>query len=254
MEQPFVAARALSRSYGRRPAVRDLDLTIARGEILACLGPNGAGKTTLISMLTGLLRPDSGEILYDGQPFGPGSHTLKRRIGVVPQHNNLDRDLSVEANLNIHGLLFGMRGKELAGRIDAVLAIADLAGQKKRLCAELSGGMQRRTIIARALLHEPEILFLDEPSAGLDPVARRKTHGLLQELNGAGATIFLTTHYIEEAQALASRVAFMHGGKLAACGTPDALKGDVLLEDAYFALAGEHMEQTEETAACGAGG
>jgi ABC-2 type transport system ATP-binding protein len=205
-------------------------------------------------MLTGLLRPDRGEILYNGRPFGAGNHALKRLIGVVPQHNNLDRDLSVEANLNIHGLLFGMRGRELAGRIDAVLALTDLAGQEKRLCSELSGGMQRRVVIARALLHEPEILFLDEPSTGLDPVTRRKTHGLLRKLNSAGATLFLTTHYLEEAEALASRVAFMHRGRLAACGAPDALKGDASLEDAYLALTGENMEETAEPGMTGGAG
>ena len=225
MDTPAVSIRALRKSYGRHEALKGIDLDVAPGEILAFLGPNGAGKTTTINILTGLLRQSRGEVHYSGVLFDPEKLPQKRIIGVAPQHNNLDRDLSVAENLKVHGLLFGLRGGELARRIDECLAVMDLQEYAVRPANELSGGLKRRAVIARALLHSPRILFLDEPSAGLDPLSRRNIKALVRRLNREfGVCVFLTTHYIEEADGLAARVAFIDRGKLAALDTPENLK------------------------------
>lgn len=228
MDTPAISILGLRKSYGRHEALRGIDLDVARGEIMAFLGPNGAGKTTTINILTGLLRPSGGEVYYDGVLFNPENLPQKRLIGVVPQHNNLDRDLTVEENLKVHGLLFGLRGRTLAGCIDECLAAMDLTEHKLRPAVDLSGGLKRRVVIARALLHKPHILFLDEPSAGLDPLSRRNIQALIRRLNrDFGVCVFLTTHYIEEADSLAGRVAFIDNGQLAALGAPDTLKADL---------------------------
>ena len=225
MDTPAISIRALRKSYGRHEALKGIDLDVAPGEILAFLGPNGAGKTTTINILTGLLRQSRGEVHYSGVLFDPEKLPQKRIIGVAPQHNNLDRDLSVAENLKVHGLLFGLRGGELARRIDECLAVMDLQEYAVRPANELSGGLKRRAVIARALLHSPRILFLDEPSAGLDPLSRRNIKALVRRLNREfGVCVFLTTHYIEEADSLAARVAFIDRGKLAALDTPENLK------------------------------
>ncbi len=225
---PLLTVRALSKSYRHKQALGGIDLELRAGEILAFLGPNGAGKTTTVNILTGLLRQDSGEISYSGVPFDPENAAHKRAIGVVPQENNLDRDLTVAENLRIHGYLFGLRGRELTRRIDETLELVDLQEQKNQAAAELSGGLKRRAVIARALLHHPAILFLDEPSAGLDPVSRRAIHSLTRRLNRAeGVSIFLTTHYIEEADILASRVILINAGAIAATGSPAELKAGI---------------------------
>ena len=225
MDTPAISIRALRKSYGRHEALKGIDLDVAPGEILAFLGPNGAGKTTTINILTGLLRQSRGEVHYSGVLFDPEKLPQKRIIGVAPQHNNLDRDLSVAENLKVHGLLFGLRGGELARRIDECRAVMDLQEYAVRPAHELSGGLKRRAVIARALLHSPRILFLDEPSAGLDPLSRRNIKALVRRLNREfGVCVFLTTHYIEEADGLAARVAFIDRGKLAALDTPENLK------------------------------
>ena len=225
MNAPAISISGLRKSYGRHEALRGIDLNVAPGEIIAFLGPNGAGKTTTINILTGLLRQSRGEIYYSGVLFDPEKLPQKRIIGVAPQHNNLDRDLSVAENLKVHGLLFGLRGGELARRIDECLAVMDLQEYAVRPANELSGGLKRRAVIARALLHSPRILFLDEPSAGLDPLSRRNIKALVRRLNREfGVCVFLTTHYIEEADGLAARVAFIDRGKLAALDTPENLK------------------------------
>lgn len=228
MSEPLIKITGLCKSYRKHQALKGLELKVAAGEVLAFLGPNGAGKTTTINILTGLLQPDAGEVYYDGVLFDPENLPQKRVMGVVPQHNNLDRDLTVYRNLKVHGLLFGMRGKALATRIGAVLEQVDLAGLAQRPAGQLSGGQKRRLVIARALLHDPKILFLDEPSAGLDVEARRALHRVIAGLNaGAGVSVFLTTHYIEEADLLADRVAFIDDGRIVAEGRPVKLKAGV---------------------------
>ena len=238
MNAPAISISGLRKSYGRHEALRGIDLEVAPGEILAFLGPNGAGKTTTINILIGLLRPGAGEIRYNGVLFDPENLPQKRVIGVVPQHNNLDRDLSGAENLKVHGLLFGLRGRDLALRIDECLAAMDLVEHKRRPAGDLSGGLKRRAVIARALVHQPRILFLDEPSTGLDPLSRRGIQDLVRRLNREfGVCVFMTTHYIEEADSLAARVAFIDNGQLAALGTPDELKA---------ALGGYAVEYMEE--------
>jgi len=220
-----IEVRGLSRSFGKTVAVDRIDFQVGRGELFAFLGPNGAGKTTTINMLTGLLKPDAGEIHYHGQRFDPQRLTLKQLIGVVPQHNNLDRELTAAENLLIHGRLFGMWGAELQQRIDSCLKFADLTSKRDTPAGQLSGGMKRKLVIARALLHEPEILFLDEPTVGLDPHSRRKMWAFLRRINQQQrCTIFLTTHYIEEAETLADRVLIIDQARIIAGGTPEQLK------------------------------
>ena len=229
-----IEVSSLSRSFGNTVAVDDISFNVGRGELFAFLGPNGAGKTTTINMLIGLLIPDSGEVRYHGQQFDPKQLAVKRLIGVVPQHNNLDRELTAAENLLIHGRLFGMSGKQLHQRIDTCLAFADLTAKRDTPTAKLSGGMKRKLVIARALLHQPEILFLDEPTVGLDPHSRRKMWAFLRRINKEqNCTVFLTTHYIEEAEALADRVLIIDQARVIAEGSPQQLKqsaGNVVLD------------------------
>jgi len=215
----------LCRSFGATCAVDRISLKVAPGELFAFLGPNGAGKTTTINMLTGLLTPDGGSIRYRGADFNPTRRELKRLIGVVPQHNNLDKELTTTENLRVHGRLFGLRGTELNQRIEACLEFADLQTKRDTQASKLSGGMKRKLVIARALLHRPAILFLDEPTVGLDPHSRRRMWAFLRRVNQEqGCTIFLTTHYIEEAESLADRVMIIDQARIIAEGTPVALK------------------------------
>jgi len=220
-----IEVSALTRTFGETTAVDNIDFSVERGELFAFLGPNGAGKTTTINMLTGLLKPDSGKIRYHGEQFDTKRLSVKRLIGVVPQHNNLDRELTAAENLLIHGRLFGMGGKQLQQRIDLCLNFADLEQKRNTPAGKLSGGMKRKLVIARALLHQPEILFLDEPTVGLDPHSRRKMWAFLRRINQEqNCTLFLTTHYIEEADALADRVVIIDQARIIAGGTPLKLK------------------------------
>jgi len=223
-----IEVAGLTRSFGETVAVDDIAFNVGRGELFAFLGPNGAGKTTTINMLTGLLKPNAGEIRYHGELFNPKRLDVKQLIGVVPQHNNLDRELTAAENLLIHGRLFGMSGQQLQKRIDASLEFADLSAKRNTPASKLSGGMKRKLVIARALLHQPEILFLDEPTVGLDPHSRRKMWAFLRRINQEqNCTVFLTTHYIEEAEALADRVLIIDQAKIVTGGTPQQLKASV---------------------------
>ncbi len=215
----------LTRSFGKTLAVNDISFDVYQGELFAFLGPNGAGKTTTINLLTGLLTPDSGTINYRGERFEPAKLTVKQMIGVVPQHNNLDKELTAAENLRVHGVLFGLRGSELERCIDFCLDFADLNEKRDTPAGKLSGGMKRKLVIARALLHQPKILFLDEPTVGLDPHSRRRMWAFLRRINlEQQCTVFLTTHYIEEAESLAQRVMIMDNAKIIAAGTPEELK------------------------------
>ncbi|WP_432454029.1 MULTISPECIES: ABC transporter ATP-binding protein [unclassified Agarivorans] len=238
----IIEARQLSRCFDRTIAVDKVDFSLNRGEICAFLGPNGAGKTTIIKMLTGLLEASSGEILYEGEHFHPRRLNLKKLIGVVPQHNNLDRELSLVQNLRVHGMLYHLRGKALEQQIEQSLQFTDLYEHRNKPAEKLSGGMKRKLVIARALMHQPKILFLDEPTVGLDPHSRRQMWQFLSRINQQQqCTIFLTTHYIEEAERLAQRVIFIEQGKLIAEGTPEQLKtkvGQFVLD-----IQGENLEQ-----------
>ena len=203
-------------------AVDDLSLTIETGEIFGLLGPNGAGKTTTIRMLTMLTRPTEGEILYDGKRVGDDDDALaiKQMIGVVPQNLNFDQDLTVGENLELHARLYHMSQAERESRIAELLEYVELSGVINDGVRKLSGGMKRRLLIARALIHHPEILFLDEPTVALDPQVRWRIWELVRRLANDGATVLITTHYIEEAEELCDRVAIMNKGKLIAVDTP----------------------------------
>ncbi len=203
-----------------KTAVNDITLSIERNEIFGILGPNGAGKTTMIKMLTGQLEPTSGQIFYDGKSFDKNKSEIKKMLGVVPQHINFDRELNVEENLELHGRLYGMEKSERRSRINELLNYMELSDCKNYNVGKLSGGMKRRLLIARALIHRPQILFLDEPTVALDPQVRRKIWNLIEDLSKDGVTIVLTTHYIEEAESLCRRTAIINGGKLTATDTP----------------------------------
>ena len=205
-----------------KTAVDGLSLTIETGEIFGLLGPNGAGKTTTIRMLTMLTRPTEGEILYDGKRVGDDDDALaiKQMIGVVPQNLNFDQDLTVGENLELHARLYHMNQSEREARIAELLDYVELSGVVNDGVRRLSGGMKRRLLIARALIHHPEILFLDEPTVALDPQVRWRIWELVRRLANDGATVLITTHYIEEAEELCDRVAIMNKGKLIAVDTP----------------------------------
>ncbi|GAB6907674.1 ABC transporter related protein [Desulfosarcina cetonica] len=248
----------LKKNYGEVAALAGINLTVNEGELFAYLGPNGAGKTTTIRILTGLTRLSGGSARLGGHDIETETLAAKRQYGLVPQHINLDSELTVHENLLIHGRLYHMRRQAIGPRIDELLGYIELEEKRHTLVKKLSGGMKRRVMIARALLHAPSILFLDEPTVGLDAAIRRRLWGLIKKIQQDGVTIFLTTHYIEEAEFLAKRVAFIDKGRIVGLDTPqhfmaavgrwamDRFEGDGM-QTAYFetqeaakAYAAEH--------------
>lgn len=221
----MIRTENLCKVYGSVVAVDDLSLSIEKGEVFGLLGPNGAGKTTTIKILTTLSRPASGSAFVNGYDVVKDGAEVKKIIGVAPQEINLDRELTAYENLYVYGLLHKAKG--LKDKIDKSLMMSGLSERKDHVVKGFSGGMQRRLLIARALLPEPKILFLDEPTVGLDPQVRRDLWDLIRRLKRQGITILLTTHYIEEAEALCDRVGILSHGKLVALDTPEALKQEV---------------------------
>jgi len=213
----------LCKKYGSTSALRGVSLHIPKGEFFAYLGPNGAGKSTTLRILTGLTKRTSGEAYLNGFHIERDSLQAKRQCGLVPQTINLDQELTVYENLNLHGLLFRIPVAERVRKIHELLDYIGLGDRQGSLVSRLSGGMKRRLTIARALVHSPRILFLDEPTVGLDAGIRRRIWALLKKIQHNGTTIFLTTHYIEEAEFLAERVAFLDEGRIIAVDTPRAL-------------------------------
>jgi len=222
----------LKKSYKRVHALKGISFEIKRGELFSLLGPNGAGKTTTIRILTGLTKPDEGSIFVFGQKLSKNEISAKKLIGYVPQQVNLDVELTVYENLLIHGLLFGMSLREIKERIEELLTLADLVDRRSAKVKELSGGMRRRLLIVRALLHKPKLLLLDEPTVGLDPHIRRKIWHLIKQIQEKGASILLTTHYMEEAEYLSDRVAFIFNGNILRVGKPK----DLIEELGEFAI------------------
>jgi len=206
-----------------KTAVKDLNLTIDEGEIFGLLGPNGAGKTTTIRMLTMLTKPTAGEILYKGKDIFSDELNVKKYIGVVPQHINFDQDLTVWENMELHGRLHHIPKSQRYARIEELLNYVELQDRVNDKVKSLSGGMKRRLLIVRALMHNPKILFLDEPTVALDPQVRRRIWDLIRRLPKDGVTVVLTTHYIEEAENLCNRVAILNKGSLIKLDTPKAL-------------------------------
>lgn len=223
-EAAALAVCGVVKRYGPVTAVDGVSFTVRRGEIFGLLGPNGAGKTTLIRMLTTLTRPTTGELFVGGENVAKNPVAVKRLIGVVPQVNNLERELTGRENLVLHALLHRLPKEYRERRIQELLEYVGLSHRAGDRVQNYSGGMARRLLIARALLHRPPILFLDEPTIGLDPQTRRKIWDLVQLLNRDGVTVLLTTHYIEEAEILCHRVGIIDRGKLIALGTPQELK------------------------------
>jgi len=228
-----ISVRDLVKKFGDLRAVDGISFDVRKGEIFGFLGPNGAGKTTTINILVTLMRPTSGEAYVAGYNVVEEPVKVRERIGIVFQDPSVDRNLTGWENLYIHGLIYGLRGEELRRRIEESLEFAELTKFKDVEVKNYSGGMIRRLEIARGLMHEPEILFLDEPTIGLDPQTRAKIWEYVERLrNEAGVTVFLTTHYIEEAERLCDRVAIIDHGRIVAIGSPDELKqgigGDVI--------------------------
>ncbi|MFZ7102294.1 MAG: ABC transporter ATP-binding protein [Peptococcaceae bacterium] len=207
--------------------VHKLSLEIAKGELFGLLGPNGAGKTTTIRMITALTGITSGNITINGYPVSRNNTSYMAQIGLVPQHTNLEPELTVRENLQLHGMLYKMDQDLIAEKIKELLDYTELWEKKNSLVNTLSGGMKRKLLIARALMHSPAILLLDEPTVGLDVFARRKVWDLIRSLRHRGETIILTTHYLEEAEALCSRIGLLKKGRLLMCGSLEELRAQV---------------------------
>jgi len=220
---PAICTRSLTKRYTTLTALDGFDLEVAHGSIFGLLGPNGAGKTTLIRILTTLMRQTSGEAFVEGLDTASHGREIRSLIGVVPQENSLDRYLTARENLELHARLHGMPTTHYRRRIDELLELMGLAARQKDFPDTFSGGMQRRLVVARALLHQPRLLFLDEPTTGLDPQSRRAVWDYITSIAGS-MTIFLTTHYLEEAENLCDRIAIMDHGRLIALGSTQELK------------------------------
>jgi ABC-2 type transport system ATP-binding protein len=223
--------RSLTKRFGSTIALDAVSLDIARGEFFGLLGPNGAGKSTLMSLIAGLRAADAGTIALDGAPLSSRDAAVRRTIGFVPQSIALYDELSAEQNLKIFGQLYGLRGAALRARIDEALAAAQLGDRRRDPVKTFSGGMQRRLNLAATLLHRPKLLLCDEPTVGVDPQSRNAIFDFLTQLNREGVTIIYSTHYMEEATRLCSRIGVIDHGKILALGTLDALLTQLPFEE-----------------------
>ena len=243
-DQYILQIRNLSKSYGELLAVQDLSLDILPGEVFGLLGPNGAGKTTTIKMISGLLKPDSGEVFFQGKPITDCDVNNLKRIGICPQENVLWKKLSPSEQLVFLGEMYGMKSSLLRHRCRMLLDSLGLIDSADKLAGTLSGGMQRRLNIALALIHDPEIVILDEPEAGLDPQSRISVREYIKSI-AREKTIILTTHNMDEAERLADRVAIIDHGELLVLDTPDALKQTVGEGDVLEITIHEQLEQVK---------
>lgn len=238
----MIRVQNLVKTFGSFTAVNDASFEVGRAEIFAFLGPNGAGKTTTIKMLTTLLRPSSGTILLDGLDPASNQIEARRRFGIVFQDPSLDGDLTALENMQIHGVLYHVPSKVARHRTEELLKLFELWDRRNEQVKKFSGGMKRRLEIARGFLHTPRILFLDEPTLGLDPQSRNQLWSHVKRVNESEqVTVFLTTHYMDEADRVAHRIGIIDHGKLVAQGTPQEIKQQtesVSLEDAFLKLTG----------------
>ena len=232
-----------TKRFGKFTAVDRISFDVEEGEIFAFLGPNGAGKSTTIKMLTTMLQPSGGSILVAGHDPVAEPDAVRRSFGIVFQDPSLDEDLTAWENMEFHGVLYGVPKALRRERIEQLLALVELADRRNSLVKEFSGGMKRRLEIARGLLHTPRIVFLDEPTLGLDPQTRNHIWGYVEKLNRSdGTTIFFTTHYMDEAERAAGRVSIIDHGTIVACASAEQLRaqtGTKSLEEAFLALTGK---------------
>ncbi len=242
----------LSKRFGDFTAVDRVTLSVGRGEIFGFLGANGAGKSTTIRMLCGLLKPSGGSARVLGFDVARDPEAVKRSIGYMSQRFSLYEDLTVAANLRFFGGVYGLRGREARERQDWAVELAGLQGLEGRLTQELAGGFRQRLALACALLHRPPVVFLDEPTSGVDPISRRRFWRLIDDLSVAGTTVFVTTHYLEEAE-YCHRLALIHASRLVALGTVAELKGALggrpSIEEVFF----HHVTAEEGRRAAGGG-
>lgn len=247
MGDKIISVKSLVKKFRDVHAVNDVSFDVMKGEIFAFLGPNGAGKTTTIKILTTLLQPDDGKILVNN--FNPVSnpHDVRASFGIVFQDSSLDDDLTALENLTFHAALYNVPSKTAKKRIEYLLELVDLMERKNDLVKTFSGGMKRRLEIARGLIHHPKILFLDEPTLGLDPQTRNHIWNYIKKLNKEEKmTVFFTTHYMDEADRYSSRVAIIDNGKIIGTGTSKALKkkaGKKNLEDAFLEFTGHGIRE-----------
>ena len=243
----MIEVRNLTKRFDDVVAVRDISFQVKRGEIFAFLGPNGAGKTTTVNMLTTLLAPTSGMIRIDGLDPVKRSNEVRKRFGIVFQDPSLDSELTALENLQLHCALYSVPREERGRRMEHLLRLFELWERRKSYVKQFSGGMKRRLEIARCLLHTPKIIFLDEPTLGLDPQTRHQLWNQVRKLNSEeGVTVFLTTHYMEEAERVAHRIAVIDHGQIVALGTLDELKQKTnaeTLEQAFLALTGSTIRE-----------
>lgn len=239
-----LAARGLKKAYEDFQAVKGVDFEVYRGECFGFLGPNGAGKTTTMKMIYGAAVPTSGELKVAGLDVKRNEREVKRHIGVVPQENNLDEDLEVKENLLVYGRYFDLPKKVIRQRAEELLEFVQLSEKADAKVEQLSGGMKRRLLIARALINDPDLVVLDEPTTGLDPQARLLVWDRLRELVSEGKTLILTTHYMEEAEQLCDRLCIMEGGGIIAEGTPrDLIREHVSPEVLEFRASPDLLER-----------
>ena len=245
----IIEVKNLTKKFGDFTAVKDVSFSVEKGNIFAFLGPNGAGKSTTIKMLTTLLTPTSGELFIDGNDVKKNPRDVRRSFGIVFQDPSLDDELTAYENMEIHAVLYGVKKEVRRERIQQLLEFVELWDRKKSLVKEFSGGMKRRLEIARGLLHHPKVLFLDEPTIGLDPQTRNHMWKYLSDLNKSeGVTVFFTTHYMEEAERIANHIAVIDHGNIIAKGTVEELKtqtGTKSLEEAFLKLTGRDIREEE---------
>jgi len=222
-EKNMIEVLNINKSFNEKKAVDNLSFRIEQGSIFGLLGPNGAGKTTTFRMMTALLKQDSGNIFIDGKKIDRDEDSIKKNFGVVSQHFSLQSEMKVWEILELHGMLHNINKKIRKNKIYNLLKFSDLYADRDKLSKNLSGGMKRKLMLIRAIMHEPNILFLDEPTAGLDPISRRDIWALLKELKKKGLTVVFTTHYIEEAEKLCDEILLMHKGKKIKKGIPKDL-------------------------------
>jgi ABC-2 type transport system ATP-binding protein len=241
----MIEVQHITKKFGNFTAVDDVSFKVEAGEVFAFLGPNGAGKSTTIKMLTTLLRPTEGLIKLNGHNVTEDPAQTRRTLGIVFQDPSLDNELTAYENMQFHAILYGIPKKEYVPRIESLLNLVELYDRKDSYVKNFSGGMKRRLEIARGLLHHPKVLFLDEPTIGLDPQTRNHLWNYIKELNKKeNVTVFLTTHHMEEVERMATRLAIIDHGKIIATGSIDDIKKQAdapSLEDAFIKLTGKEM-------------